>query len=105
MDMFSEFSILTSPSVLFRLFTRRAQFLFNRQNEITIANSLELFSAKGALQYASRKKNGHIVTFHESQDDLEIGASVKRRTLDFIEETEEFIGPDKNTMNAGIYSQ
>jgi hypothetical protein len=49
------------------------------------------------------KKNGNIVAFNESQEDLAINASIKGITLDSIEETEEPIVPYYNTVHDGIY--
>jgi hypothetical protein len=49
------------------------------------------------------KKNGNIVAFNESLEDLAINASIKGITLDSIEETEEPIVPYYNTPNDGIY--
>lgn len=49
------------------------------------------------------KKNGNIVAFNKSQEDLAINASVKGITLDSIEETEESIVPYYNTIHDGIY--
>ncbi|MDR2629038.1 MAG: hypothetical protein LBC30_03565 [Puniceicoccales bacterium] len=49
------------------------------------------------------KKDGNIVAFSASQEDLAINASVKGITLDSIEETEEPIVPYYNTVHDGIY--
>jgi hypothetical protein len=49
------------------------------------------------------KKNGNIVAFNKSQEDLAINASVKGITLDSIEETEESIVPYYNTIHDGTY--
>ncbi|MDR1528249.1 MAG: hypothetical protein LBS22_01530 [Puniceicoccales bacterium] len=49
------------------------------------------------------KKNGNIVAFNASQEDLAINASIKGITLDSIEETEEPIVPYYNTVHDGIY--
>ncbi|MDR2432221.1 MAG: hypothetical protein LBD34_00500 [Puniceicoccales bacterium] len=49
------------------------------------------------------KKNGNIVAFNESQEDLAINASIKGITLNSVEETEEPIVPYYNTVHDGIY--
>jgi hypothetical protein len=49
------------------------------------------------------QKNGNIVAFNESKDDLTVNASVKRTTFDSIEEAEEPIVPYHKTPNDGIY--
>jgi hypothetical protein len=49
------------------------------------------------------KKNGNIVAFNGSQEELAINGSIKGITFDSIEETEEQIVPSHNTPNDGIY--
>ena len=49
------------------------------------------------------KKNGNIVAFNETQEELAINGAIKGITFDTIEETEEQVVPSYNTPTDGIY--
>jgi hypothetical protein len=48
-------------------------------------------------------KNGHIVAFNKTLEELAINAATKGITLDSVDETDENIVPYYNTPNDGIY--
>ena len=48
-------------------------------------------------------KDGHIIIFGETENDVALNATIRNVTLDAIEETEEKIVPYYNTQNDGYY--
>jgi hypothetical protein len=63
----------------------------------------DLSTQKEPFKMYIGKKNGNIVAFSASQEDLAINVSIKGITLDSIEETDELIVPYYNTAHDGIY--